>query len=281
MVSETLQEERSGEKSLHRDDEEQTLVVFEMEGEEFGIDVNHVLTINKYQTPTRIPQTPPYIEGVINLRGEVIVIINLRRKFGYPERPVDDETRIIVVEVEDRRLGLVVDSVKEVLRIPVSAIEKAPPTIAERIESEFIIGVAVLENRLIVLLDMDTLFQKHEMEELASAKSVGVRIHEMLEKERQEKGIGSNKPEEKLGKKDKESNEAAKEEKIEKQEEHKKESAATKEEKSEKDNTENEQTREQTVNEAHNEADSGKPEEKDVTPENQKVHVHQKKEVGG
>ncbi len=105
---------------------------------------------------TKVPQAPHYFDGAINLRGKVIPIINTRRKFSLEEKETDKETRIVVVDIDGEVIGLVVDSVNEVLRIPHSIVEP-PPNVTIDSGANYITGVARLEDRLLILLDLGRL----------------------------------------------------------------------------------------------------------------------------
>ncbi len=137
------------------------LVTFKLENDEFGVDILKVQEINRMMSITRIPNAPDFIEGVINLRGKIIPIVDLRKKLGFPSKEYDKATRIIVIELEGIVLGFVVDSVSEVLRIPRNTIEP-PPSIIRGIESEFIEGVGKLEDRLLILLELKKIFTQSE-----------------------------------------------------------------------------------------------------------------------
>ncbi|HOP85406.1 MAG TPA: chemotaxis protein CheW [Syntrophorhabdaceae bacterium] len=137
------------------------LVTFKIEEDEFGVDILKVQEINRMMNITRIPNAPDFVEGVINLRGKIIPIVDLRKKLGFPGKEYDKSTRIIVVELEGIVLGFIVDSVSEVLRIPNSTIEP-PPSIIKGIESEFIEGVGKLEDRLLILLELKKVFTIQE-----------------------------------------------------------------------------------------------------------------------
>jgi purine-binding chemotaxis protein CheW len=141
------------------------LVSFTIGDEEFGVDILKVQEINRMVDVTRVPNTPEYVDGVINLRGKVIPIIDLRRRFGMDRKVKDKNTRIIVVELNGRVLGFVVDAVSEVLRIPKSVTEAPPPIIAG-IEAEYITAIAKLENRLLILLDLERVLTTEEHKEL-------------------------------------------------------------------------------------------------------------------
>ena len=142
------------------------LVSFKLGQEEFGIDIRKVQEINRMVEITKVPQTEHYIEGIINLRGKVIPILDLRKKFGMPEREYDNQTRILVVEISSDTVGLIVDSVSEVLRVPTGSLENAPVLTtggkghARRqaggyASAEYIQSIVKLENRLLIYLDLE------------------------------------------------------------------------------------------------------------------------------
>ena len=114
---------------------------------------------------TRVPRAPEFVEGVINLRGKVIPIIDLRRRFGLVSKTHDKNTRIIVIEINNIIVGFVVDAVSEVLRIPASTVEPPPPVVAG-VDSDYISGVGKLQDRLLIMLDLDKLLSNDDMEML-------------------------------------------------------------------------------------------------------------------
>lgn len=136
------------------------LVSFHVGGEEFGLDILRVQEIIRVQQLTRVPNSPDFVDGVINLRGKVIPVIALRKRIGLEDRPHDKQTRIVVVEVSGNVLGFIVDSVSEVLRIPADTVE--PPPRLGKIEREYVSGVGKLDNRLLILLDVDRLMSDSE-----------------------------------------------------------------------------------------------------------------------
>jgi purine-binding chemotaxis protein CheW len=138
-------------------DEALQLVTFRLGNEEFGIDIKKVQEINRMIDITKIPNAPPFVEGVVNLRGKIIPIVSLRTKLGLGEADRDKATRIMVVEIEGRILGFIVDSVSEVLRIQDPTIE-APPSITGSNDSAYIEGVINLADRILILLDLKVLF---------------------------------------------------------------------------------------------------------------------------
>lgn len=132
------------------------LVTFNIAEEEFGVDILSVQEIIRLMQITAVPRAPSYIEGVINLRGKVIPVIDMRRRFNLPQAERDSRTRIIVMEFGVKIVGFLVDAVSEVLRIPASTVEPAPAVVSG-IGSEYIKGVGKLDDRLLILLDLDSL----------------------------------------------------------------------------------------------------------------------------
>jgi purine-binding chemotaxis protein CheW len=116
---------------------------------------------------TKVPRAPEFVEGVINLRGKVIPIIDLRRRFGLDSKKHDKHTRIIVIEINNMIVGFIVDSVSEVLRIPAGTVEPPPPVVAG-MESDYISGVGKLQDRLLILLDLDRLLSHEDMSALGT-----------------------------------------------------------------------------------------------------------------
>jgi purine-binding chemotaxis protein CheW len=148
-----------------QDAELMQLVTFSIGDEEFGVDILKVQEIIRMMEITKVPRAPEFVEGVINLRGKVIPIIDLRRRFGLSTRGHDKHTRIIVIEINNMIVGFVVDSVSEVLRIPFSTVEPPPPVVSG-MESEYISGVGKLEDRLLILLDLDRLLSHGELQSI-------------------------------------------------------------------------------------------------------------------
>ncbi|MEF2144499.1 MAG: chemotaxis protein CheW [Desulfovibrionaceae bacterium] len=153
------------ESQVRQDDELIQLVTFRIGSEEFGVDILAVQEIIRTMTITRVPKAPDFVEGVVNLRGKVIPIVDLRRRFGMPQRSHDKNTRIIVIETGSIIVGFMVDSVSEVLRLPASTIE-APPAVISGLESDYIDGVGKLDDRLLIMLDLDRLLSGQEKEAL-------------------------------------------------------------------------------------------------------------------
>ena len=148
-------------------DELLQLVSFNLDEEEFGVDILKVREINKMLQITRVPNSPHYVEGVINLRGRIIPVVDLRAKVGLEKKSYNKDTRIIVVEIADKTIGFIVDKVSEVLRIPKNVTE-APPKLIAGIDSDYITAVGKLEDRLLILLDLNKVFNTEQIELLSS-----------------------------------------------------------------------------------------------------------------
>lgn len=132
------------------------VVSFRLANEEYGIEITKVQEIILVGEVTRVPQTSAYIKGLINLRSTVIPIVDLRLRFGMPEEPTNDETRIMVMNVAGKTIGIVVDAVSEVLRIAKDQVAPPPPTVSG-LGRDYLTGLAKLDKRLLILLDVDRL----------------------------------------------------------------------------------------------------------------------------
>lgn len=130
------------------------VIVFQLADKEYAIPVSHVQGIEKLMHITRVPKTPHFVKGVINLRGVVTPIIDLRERFDLPIAPNEDTARIIIITLDDMEVGFVVDSANDVLDIAASSIEQQPEVVGS-MEEEFISGVAKLNNRLLILLHLE------------------------------------------------------------------------------------------------------------------------------
>jgi len=141
------------------------LVSFMIGDEEFAVDILIVQEIIRMLQITKVPNAPDFVDGVINLRGRIIPVIDLRCKMGMKRIEHDKNTRIVVVEVIGKTVGFIVDAVTEVLRIP-SSITEAPPEIVAGVNSEFIKAVGKLEDRLLILIDIEKILSTSEYKEL-------------------------------------------------------------------------------------------------------------------
>jgi purine-binding chemotaxis protein CheW len=141
---------------------EKQLVVFNLAAESYAVDINMVREIIQLQPVTRVPGTPLSVEGVINLRGSVIPIVDLRKRFQLKAVEHNKDTRIVVVACKGSEVGVIVDSVAEVLRIPVDAIEPCSNVFTDE-HLEHLLGIVKLAGRLVILLDMDQVLSKQEI----------------------------------------------------------------------------------------------------------------------
>ncbi len=147
---------------------EQQLVVFDLDDESYGINIESVREIIRLQEITNVPRTPDFVEGIINLRGKVIPVIDLRTRFGLSEQERDGETRIVNVDIAGHEIGMVVDAVREVLRISRDSVEP-PSSVITTDDSGYLRGIAKLENRLILTLDLDQILTSEEHEAIYAA----------------------------------------------------------------------------------------------------------------
>jgi purine-binding chemotaxis protein CheW len=146
--------------------EEIKAILFKLAEEEYGVDVAQVLSIEKMSPMTRVPKTPPFVKGVINLRGVVVPVIDLRGRFGLPEKEYTEETRIIIVKVSDMEVGLIVDTASDVIDIDSEAIAD-PPEVVGGIKAKYLRGVCKLgEDRLLVMLNLTEVLNKNEIIQL-------------------------------------------------------------------------------------------------------------------
>lgn len=137
------------------------LVSFNIGEEEFGVDILKVQEIIRLVEITKVPNAPSFVEGVINLRGKVIPVIDLRKRMGLPSIASNIETRIIVVEIENKIVGFLVDCVNEVLRISRN-ITEPPPEVISGLNSDYITAIGKLEDRILILLDLEKILSTSE-----------------------------------------------------------------------------------------------------------------------
>jgi len=145
--SETIEQKQQGEQIHH-------LVTFQLGREEYGIEIASVQEIIRATDITPVPGAPGHVRGVINLRGKIIPVVDLRKRFALPEIETSDAQRIIVIELGVKRIGMLVDSVSQVIRISAGVVEEMPEE-ATSIDENYIKGVGKLDNRLIIILDLN------------------------------------------------------------------------------------------------------------------------------
>ncbi|MDE5412496.1 MAG: chemotaxis protein CheW [Bacillaceae bacterium] len=130
------------------------VIVFQLKDEEYAIEVEYIQSIERMQPVTRIPRTFHFITGVMNLRGVITPIIDLRKRFGIEPKKSDDATRILVISKDDIEIGFIVDGANDVIDIPIEKIEPTPEVVGG-VEADYLRGVVKLENRLFTLLNID------------------------------------------------------------------------------------------------------------------------------
>jgi purine-binding chemotaxis protein CheW len=138
-------------------DTEERFVVFRLGEHEYGVPIMDVHTVERVTPITRVPRSPEYVMGIINLRGEVVPVINLRRRLGLPDREIDEKTHIVVVWIDGENVGMLVDELSQVLPIPSSQIEEAKDIIGN-VENPYLRGVGRADDRMITLLDLRRVF---------------------------------------------------------------------------------------------------------------------------
>lgn len=145
--------------------DELQVVVFELEKSYYGVHILQVQEIIKMTEITKIPNTPKFIEGIVNLRGNIIPVMDLRKRFGIPPIEVSDEWKILILKTEELQFGVMVDQISEVEKIAVNIIE-SPPKIVSGVKGEFISGIAKTEKRLLILLNIERILSEGEQDML-------------------------------------------------------------------------------------------------------------------
>ncbi len=143
----------------------QQLVKFYIDDDAFGIEIKQIFQILKPQEVFKVPNTPPFIEGLINLRGKVMTVFNLRKRFNLPEKENDDNTKVLIIRMDDYLLGFTVDSVSEIVRVQEEDIVETPPTLTN-FDKRFLSGVAKVEEKLILLLNLQKILTPNEEEKV-------------------------------------------------------------------------------------------------------------------
>jgi purine-binding chemotaxis protein CheW len=151
---------------------EHHLVVFQLCGQHYGVDIAAVESIIKMQPITLVPRTLAFVEGVTNLRGTVLPVFDLRKRFGLPPQEPTKDTRIITIQLPGNTAGIIVDSVLEVLRVPEDLIEPPPP-IATTADSTYLVGIAKVNDQFVILLDLSQVLTTEEKVVLPSFKNNG------------------------------------------------------------------------------------------------------------
>lgn len=144
---------------------EKQYVIFKLGNEEYGVDIMNVKEISEYKPSVKVPNTPKFVDGIINLRGDITPIINLKKRFHLEETEINSDTRIIVIHVKNRQVGFVVDEASQVLRLSEENIEQAPELIAG-VDKKYITGVGKLKDRIVLLLNLEEVLSDDEKEKI-------------------------------------------------------------------------------------------------------------------
>ena len=155
LAEEILENYKEEPKDVH-------LVTFNL-GEEYGVPINQVQEIVRVGGITMVPNSPSYMEGVINLRGRVLPVLNLRKRLGLSDKAMSNASRIVVTEIGNKVIGLLVDAVSHVIKIPSDHVEPAPEEVLE-IDTDYITGVGKLNDKMIILLDLEKLLRREKLE---------------------------------------------------------------------------------------------------------------------
>ncbi|MCT4661788.1 MAG: chemotaxis protein CheW [Tissierellales bacterium] len=148
---------------------ERQFVVFRLESEEYAIDIMNVKEIGPYELTTKVPNSPDFITGVVNYRGEVIPIIDLKKKFMLEESHQEDEKRVIVIGLDGKQIGFVVDEASETIIFEESEVDPPPEIIIDKTR-KYITGVGKKENRLIIIIDLSKVLSKEEQNKVKNLK---------------------------------------------------------------------------------------------------------------
>lgn len=177
--------------------EQDQYIVFSVKSQEFGFQAMRVREISSMFEIAEVPNAPSFIEGIMNLRGNLVSVINFRKKFGFKTKEHDEDTRIIVVEKDDFPIGIISDSVEEVIKIPDDKVQKLPESVSISVVRKYITGVGMLDKRLIILLDVDKVLTKDELFEAGEMTRIMEKTVETVEEtennkieDSQQKNIG-------------------------------------------------------------------------------------------
>jgi purine-binding chemotaxis protein CheW len=146
--------------------QEMQLVIFNLSKEQYGLPITKVQDINRMMDITVMPSVPDFVEGIINLRGKIIPVVDLRKRLALPYSEYTNDTRIIVVQIREELVGIIVDSVAEVARIPFKNIEPPPATFANDVDVRHVLGVGKRDNSLITIINIDQIMTDKEAADL-------------------------------------------------------------------------------------------------------------------
>jgi purine-binding chemotaxis protein CheW len=152
-------------ENMNEDSQNGKFLTYNLGNENYGISIKYVTEIIGIQNITSLPDLPNYVKGVINLRGKVIPVVDVRLRFNFEERDYDERTCTIVININDINVGVIVDAVKEVINISESQIDP-PPKVQKGSESRFVKGLGKVNNSVIIILDVDKFLFEEELEKI-------------------------------------------------------------------------------------------------------------------
>lgn len=144
---------------------EKQYVIFRLCGEEYGVEIKHVQEITEYRQSTQIPNVPKFIEGVINLRGNVTPIISLKKRFNLPEDEITENNRIIIINLKNKQVGFIVDDASQVLTMDTKQIEN-PHELITGVDRQYITGIGKVDEKIIIMLDLEKILTEEEKKEI-------------------------------------------------------------------------------------------------------------------
>ena len=159
-----MQNRKKNRENIDSSDTEVQLVSFKLGKETFAVNIEQVREIGKVERITHVPKMPDFIEGVMNLRGQITTIIDLRRRFGIEGQEArTPQSRVIVAEIGDTQLGIIVDSVQDVIRVPSKSLSPPPKTVSSNVDARFLTGICKQPDTLIMLIDLTNILDYEEM----------------------------------------------------------------------------------------------------------------------
>ncbi|SMP41379.1 chemotaxis protein CheW [Anoxynatronum buryatiense] len=144
---------------------EKQYVIFKLNQEEYGVAISHVQEITEIKSITSVPNTPAFVEGIINLRGKIVPIVSIKKRFDLPLEGELEEQRIIIINLNEKQVGFIVDDASQVLTMDESQIE-SPPELIAGIDRDYIIGIGKVDEKIIVLLDLEKILSDKEKKEI-------------------------------------------------------------------------------------------------------------------
>ena len=144
---------------------EKQYVVFKLNEEEYGVEISHVQEITEYKTVTNVPNTPSFIEGIINLRGNIVPIVSIKKRFELSQEEASTDHRVIIINLGSKQVGFIVDDASQVLTMNENQIEN-PPDLITGIDRDYIIGIGKVAEKIIILLDLEKILSENEKKEI-------------------------------------------------------------------------------------------------------------------